>query len=339
MMYNFFKSIKNTGGLLISPKKELFILKKKDGFLFMILLDGDCNEKEYLKYEKVFRLNFSKTLFLISFKDDKTLLFNSDNKIEFAINKSLSFSQLQENKNFLFINSKGRIFRYDKKNQKINEFEIDRKLLLQVRINNKIIFTNNLSALLFTYNLNLNLLSKKDLSQEASYIHWNGKKIKGEIKKVYSWGNKILVLTTCFLISLNDNGEIIYKLRFPDLLRAQTLVINENKGYIYNYHDYLVVDLEKGKLILHKEIRSFDYQGEKYNNFAQDLIYHQGLLYHSVNSSGLSFVVAINPSTGDTIWRQHVTGQSINSIRFYEDKMYILDGGGTLHIFEKELLT
>ncbi|MGS0526444.1 hypothetical protein ACU8V7_15960 [Zobellia nedashkovskayae] len=68
---------------------------------------------------------------------------------------------------------------------------------------------------------------------------------------------------------MDSDGNIQYKIRFPDLLRAQTLVIHENSGFIYNYHDYVIIDLQKGELIFHKEIKSFKYEGKEFNNFAQ----------------------------------------------------------------------
>ena len=179
------------------------------------------------------------------------------------------------------------------------------------------------------------LIWKKNLGEEAKYIHWDGQEKKGEIKNIYHQDNNILVLTTCYLISLDFQGNLIYKTRFPDLLRAQTLVINKALGYIYNYHDFIIIDLATGEIIFHKEIKSFEYKNEEFNNFAQDLIYNEGLLFHSVTSRGLSFIVAINSETGETIWRKHITNQSISTISFHQKNMFVLDGGSTLHIFEK----
>jgi outer membrane protein assembly factor BamB len=175
-----------------------------------------------------------------------------------------------------------------------------------------------------------------ELGNEINYIDCDRKEKAGEIKKVYYWENKILVLTKCYLICLDSDGNIQFKIRFPDLLRAQTLVIHENNGFIYNYHDYVIIDLQKGELIFHKEIKSFKYEGKEFNNFAQDLTYHAGLLFHSVNSQGFSFILAIKPETGETKWIKRVTNKHINSIRFHKDKMYILDGDGTLYIHEKK---
>ena len=138
---------------------------------------------------------------------------------------------------------------YDLKTGKtISEIKLEGDLQLNEK---SFLITNSNKHLIKYRKPDFEKLWAKELRNEINYIDWDGKEKAGEIKKVYYWNNKIIVLTKCYLICFDFEGHIQYKVTFPDLLRAENLVINGNKGYIYNYHDYVIIDLQKGELLFH----------------------------------------------------------------------------------------
>ena len=114
------------------------------------------------------------------------------------------------------------------------------------------------------------------------------------------------------------------------------MVINKNKAYLLQNQNYTVIDIVNGIFIIEKKIDTFQYQGkEVFFDAHGEPVYNQGFIWSSLYSGGVSFVCAIEPSTGDVVWVQHLeSGYKIESIKFNNNQMYILDTGGTLNILE-----
>ena len=81
----------------------------------------------------------------------------------------------------------------------------------------------------------------------------------------------------------------------------------------------------------------FEYNGETYWPAGDRVVYHKGLLWYEVFISGYAFILAIDPETGEYKWIHKVeTYERVMDIKFYDDKMFLLDSGNTLFIYEEE---
>ena len=81
----------------------------------------------------------------------------------------------------------------------------------------------------------------------------------------------------------------------------------------------------------------FEYNGETYWPSGYRVVYHKGLLWYRVYSSGDSFIVSIDPDTANYQWIHKVdTYEKVNDINFYDDKMFVTDTGYNLFIYEEK---
>lgn len=181
------------------------------------------------------------------------------------------------------------------------------------------------------------LLWQKDLSEEMRYEH-EGKLVQGEIKQVKQYKNTLIVVSDGGIIRLAlETGELLWKTK----TYAQTMEIVDVTGYVCTGLSLYKINLDTGEISGYgwenNRLPDIQYQGKNYWPAGDEVIYHQGLLWYAVYISGKSFLVAINPYDGHYEWIHYVnTNEKIESPKFHGSKMFLLDTGGTLHIYEKE---
>lgn len=184
---------------------------------------------------------------------------------------------------------------------------------------------------------------EKEFSEIASYndpLH--DTPMRGEISRVYLYKeNRIIVCTRykstyCFELT---TGKQIWESKSY----AKTIEIVGEMGYVCTGLCLYKLNLETGELseiypeskgrmpdIIRGEDDVLWPSGHK-------VVYHDGLLWYSMYSSGCSYLLAINPHDGHYEWIHEVkTHEKTDSPKFYKDKMYITDTGGTLHIYQKD---
>lgn len=174
-----------------------------------------------------------------------------------------------------------------------------------------------------------------DLSETASYTNYDGYH-RGEIDQVYVVNELVIVVAKVFILAYDFNsGDLLWKHEFD--YRPNALAIHGTEGFILVGAQYAIIDLTSGKVIYELKLDDFEFRGHKLQFDGYGRLYHEGLIWCCIQTSGYHFVAALYPENGEVVWLENVnTPHSIKSPVFYEDRMYILDSGGTLHIYEKE---
>lgn len=191
---------------------------------------------------------------------------------------------------------------------------------------------------LFNFEVSGNIW-QKEFTELLKY-QYDGKEKTGEIKQVKLYKDSLIVVSDGGVIRLLlETGEIVWK----NNAYARTMEIVGEIGYVCAGLSLYKVNLETGEIIRYgynnnyNRLPDIEYQGSSYWPIGHEVIYHEGLLWYAVFSSGESFVVAINPYDGKYEWIHHVdTYEKIESIQFHDNKMFLLDTGYDLHIYKKQ---
>lgn len=173
-----------------------------------------------------------------------------------------------------------------------------------------------------------------EVNIESLYSHQQ--KIK--ISQIKEYQNSLIVITSAGVLRLSTkDGSVIWK----TFRYANTIEIVGNIGYICSGLALYKVNLDTGEESgygwEYERLPDFIYNEKIFWPMGHRVIYHEGLLWYSVYSSGHSFLLTINPDNGNYEWIHHVdTYEKTEAPQFYEDKMFLWDTGNTLHIYEKE---
>ena len=159
-----------------------------------------------------------------------------------------------------------------------------------------------------------------------------------QIQEIYAYKNTFIIVTTFGTVCLKQvDGSLIWK---TDSY-ARTMEIVGNIGYVCTSLSLYKINLDTGEESgygwIHDRLPDFEYGDRSYWPAGHRVVYHNGFLWYLVYDAGDSFIIAINPETGDYEWIHKVdTYEKADEIQFYEDKMFVSDTGGYLHIYEKE---
>jgi outer membrane protein assembly factor BamB len=178
-----------------------------------------------------------------------------------------------------------------------------------------------------------------DLSEKTKRIDaFKGTEVEGIIKGVLVYKDNLIVYSDGGIASLKiEDGSLNWFTKTD----AVTFCIVGNIGYGGSNAAIYKINLNTGEMSgfdwKNHGMPDIEYQGKIYIPFCGDIIYHEGLLWRSWYDAGHSFLVAINPYDGHYEWIHHVdTNEKIGSPKFHDNKMFLLDTGGTLHIYEKD---
>lgn len=226
----------------------------------------------------------------------------------------------------------------------LNTFKIEKELSKNIGLkkaelltSDHILFSNRIKGLIGNYYHEGKELWQKDLSNFLKYDS-EGKEQQGQIKQVKEYKNSLIVVSDGGVIRLAlETGEIIWKVKGY----TRTMEIVGETGYCCTNHSLWKLNLETGRESgygwEHHRLPDIEWNGRTYWAIGHEVIYHGGLLWYSVFASGHSFLLAINPHDGHYEWIHLVeTNEKTDSPRFYDNKMFLLDTGGTLHIYEKD---
>lgn len=198
---------------------------------------------------------------------------------------------------------------------------------------------------LYNYNTQ-NEVWQQDLSEITSYKDWWGEH-KGEVKRVYSYKDKVILTAGDSVLSLDlETGKRLWQVRYNSLdFTPLTLHIVNNVAYLSKGAYYSAIDLDKGvKLVEIMLQRPFDLDSQYWQaNLAMvgsDMTFHEGYFYFSDRDKDRKhyFLAKMKPETGIIEDYQILDGITSNLAppKFYNDKMFLLDSRTTLHIYEKE---
>ena len=159
-----------------------------------------------------------------------------------------------------------------------------------------------------------------------------------EIYSVHPYKNTFIVIAKMGIVCLSQkDGSLIWKCDHY----ARTMEIVDHYGYVCTSLSFYRVDLDTGEFYnynrKYSRLPDFEYNGETYWPAGYRVVYHKGLLWYEVFISGYAFILAIDPETGKYKWIHKVeTYERVMDIKFYDDKMFLLDSGNTLFIYEEE---
>ena len=158
------------------------------------------------------------------------------------------------------------------------------------------------------------------------------------ILEIYPYKDTFIIIARVGIVCLSQkDGSLIWKCNYY----ARTMEIVEHYGYVCTSLSFYRVDLDTGESYDYDReyaaLPDFEYNGETYWPAGHRVVYHKGLLWYRVYSSGESFILAIDPETANYQWIHKVdTYEKVMDIKFYDDKMFVTDTGYNLFIYEEE---
>jgi len=158
------------------------------------------------------------------------------------------------------------------------------------------------------------------------------------ILEIYSYKDTFIIIARVGIVCLSQkNGSLIWKCDYY----ARTMEIVGHYGYVCTSLSFYRVDLDTGESYDYDReyaaLPDFEYNGKNHWPSGHRVVYHKGLLWYIVYSSGESFIIAIDPETANYQWIHKVeTYEKVMDIKFYDDKMFVTDTGYNLFIYEEE---
>ena len=158
------------------------------------------------------------------------------------------------------------------------------------------------------------------------------------ILEIYSYKDTFIIIARVGIVCLSQkDGSLIWKCNYY----ARTMEIVGHYGYVCTSLSFYRVDLDTGESYDYDReyaaLPDFEYNGENHWPSGHRVVYHKGLLWYRVYSSGESFIIAIDPETANYQWIHKVeTYEKVMDIKFYDDKMFVTDTGYNLFIYEEE---
>ena len=158
------------------------------------------------------------------------------------------------------------------------------------------------------------------------------------ILEIYSYKDTFIIIARVGIVCLSQkDGSLIWKCDYY----ARTMEIVGHYGYVCTSLSFYRVDLDTGESYDYDReyaaLPDFEYNGKNHWPSGHRVVYHKGLLWYIVYSSGESFIIAIDPETANYQWIHKVeTYEKVMDIKFYDDKMFVTDTGYNLFIYEEE---
>ena len=158
------------------------------------------------------------------------------------------------------------------------------------------------------------------------------------IYEIYSYRDTFIIIAGIGIVCISQkDGHLLWRLNKG----AFTMEIVGNLGYVCTGLSLYWVNLDTGEKHgygrKYDRLPDFEYNGETHWPSGHRVVYHKGLLWYRVYSSGESFILAIDPETGKYKWIHKVeTYERVMDIKFYDDKMFVTDTGYNLFIYEEE---
>ena len=158
------------------------------------------------------------------------------------------------------------------------------------------------------------------------------------IFEIYSYKDTFIIIARVGIVCLSQkDGHLLWRLNKG----AFTMEIVGNLGYVCTGLSLYWVNLDNGEKYgygrKYDRLPDFEYNGETYWPAGYRVVYHKGLLWYRVYSSGESFILVIDPETANYQWIHKVeTYEKVMDIKFYDDKMFVTDTGYNLFIYEEE---
>lgn len=336
MKYKDIAKIKVGSSMIYTTNKGLFIAKKaneKREIVHYNITNNEWDKFYSIDQDKVCDWILTKDFFIVS-HENSTIFYTLNKEEVFKVNIKLSLSFVLEDDSYIYIEAKEAFYRFNKCQYIIDFFSISgRYLLLSCIFAGNLIFKQKGGVISLYKNI---LLDVKLFWQiNIKYLFPNEEISISEVKE---YNGSIIVVTTAGVLRLSaEDGSVIWKADGY----ARTMEIVDNIGYVCTGLSLLRINLDTGEESGYgwenHRLPDFTYKGKNYWPIGHKVVFHDGLLWYSVYSSGDSFLIAINPQNGNYEWIHYVdTNEKTDAPQFDEDKMFLWDTGNILHVYEKE---
>ena len=289
----------------------------------------ESNVYDYYANEEViiFNLKTTEGIFDVLIYDRKTKKIIFKGKIELYL-----FSPRFYDKNILYNINKNRVLTFDiLKGGILQEKEISLKGITAFFTYDYIVRYDDIYIYIYVKN-DFYLLWQQNIQD-----FFPGEE-ELSIFEIYSYKDTFIIIARVGIVCLSQkDGSLIWKCDYY----ARTMEIVGHYGYVCTSLSFYRVDLDTGESYDYDReyaaLPDFKYNEKNYLPAGHRVVYHKGLLWYSVYSSGDSFIIAIDPETANYQWIHKVeTYEKVMDIKFYDDKMFLLDSGNTLFIYEED---
>ncbi len=338
-MYKKINTDKDKIGLYLTSKYLCYTLKSEEYRLYVCSIEDESeiifiSEEKKVNYYSIYGDN----LIYISRDEDSTFLVNLKSKNKNQIDEilyDLVDNYYKKNENYYCDNN--HVYIYDLLSGNI--VKIIKKTIIgypKLGTDDYIITNNNIYIYVYL-KTDFSLLWQKEM-RDFFNNEEDSKNNQLQIQEIYAYKDTFIVVTTFGTVCLKQvDGSLIWK---TDSY-ARTMEIVGNIGYVCTSLSLYKINLDTGEESgygwIHDRLPDFEYGDRSYWPAGHRVVYHNGFLWYLVYDAGDSFIIAINPETGDYEWIHKVdTYEKADEIQFYENKMFVSDTGGYLHIYEKE---
>ncbi|MBD0824022.1 hypothetical protein [Aestuariibaculum marinum] len=329
--------LKLNGGVPEFYRDKIMGLKKKEKYLKLVEYDSQFNTVWDSFEDKINNFILKGNDVIYTVYNEKTI---SRKITDFSLNYVLEhpliiFKKNCDDRYFYGNNKRLGFIKFDLLKGKVKTIYREKKIEGLIELIQDYI-VRIYSGQLFVYNkTEFSLLWQKDFSKIAEYQEIDGSIETGEIREVYNYKDTIAVLTQLYVFKIDIlTGGIISQQKLPWGFMA--LSIHKNRAYsCYGFH-FIEINLDTLEVINFQRMEYEEHKNKPHFAIMNHPVYHEGLVFHAVRlEGGLHCVGAIDPNTGKRVWIHPIGVYDINSIAFHEDKMFVHDIDGTLHIYEK----
>jgi len=333
-MYKKISSLQKTNGLYLLDNKLYTFLNNKE-LLGEFSLQGEMlwSVESFPIYYR-YHIDSNRIIFYEDREEENLVIL--DRKTKEVIYKNKIKLNITDDKcyidNILYSFIDDRLIVYDLEKFSIIENREDTvEGIIFIPINKFIVSRYSTSIYIYIKN-NLSLLWQQDIQD-----FFPGEE-ELSILEIYSYKDTFIIIARVGIVCLSQkNGSLIWKCDYY----ARTMEIVGHYGYVCTSLSFYRVDLDNGEKYgygrKYDRLPDFEYNGENHWPSGHRVVYHKGLLWYIVYSSGESFIIAIDPETANYQWIHKVeTYEKVMDIKFYDDKMFVTDTGYNLFIYEEE---
>ena len=333
-MYKKISSLQKTNGLYLLDNKLYTFLNNKE-LLGEFSLQGEMlwSVESFPIYYR-YHIDSNRIIFYEDREEENLVIL--DRKTKEVIYKNKIKLNITDDKcyidNILYSFIDDRLIVYDLEKFSIIENREDTvEGIIFIPINKFIVSCYSTSIYIYIKN-DLSLLWQQDIQD-----FFPGKE-ELSILEIYSYKDTFIIIARVGIVCLSQkDGSLIWKCDHY----ARTMEIVGHYGYVCTSLSFYRVDLDTGEKYgygrKNDRLPDFEYNGKNYWPAGHRVVYHKGLLWYRVYSSGESFILAIDPETGEYKWIHKVdTYEKVMDIKFYDDKMFVTDTGYNLFIYEEE---
>ncbi|WP_454974674.1 hypothetical protein [Capnocytophaga gingivalis] len=333
-MYKKISSLQKTNGLYLLDNKLYTFLNNKE-LLGEFSLQGEMlwSVESFPIYYR-YHIDSNRIIFYEDREEENLVIL--DRKTKEVIYKNKIKLNITDDKcyidNILYSFIDDRLIVYDLEKFSIIENREDTvEGIIFIPINKFIVSRYSTSIYIYIKN-NLSLLWQQDIQD-----FFPGEE-ELSILEIYSYKDTFIIIARVGIVCLSQkNGSLIWKCDYY----ARTMEIVGHYGYVCTSLSFYRVDLDTGESYDYDReyaaLPDFEYNGKNHWPSGHRVVYHKGLLWYIVYSSGESFIIAIDPETANYQWIHKVeTYEKVMDIKFYDDKMFVTDTGYNLFIYEEE---